>query len=505
MATLKNTTINDTGSIAVPVGTTAQRGSPPASGYVRHNTQRNSLEASSSSSQWKTTATNELTSNLIFELDARNFPTSNRTALWTQAGRDGNQYSNGWTLGSGGIDEFSQNGNTGENERVRDLDPWNNYAVLWQTRASGDGNADGGWNGPGISCNVGYLYRVSIWMKRTSSSSGGTFYHGTSGGTQCLRRVSDSGEECNPYWECSGTGSYSQNQWYLHVSHIFPYHYSRTARHPDTGVYTIESGKVQYANGCNVGEDVKFAVGTTSMSQRVYHYYCGDSTTRMYFFDPRIELCDGTQPSVQGLLSGNTTRWLDSSGRGNHAWLMNWPVWNSGGWFNFDGLQDHAIIKNIDLRQNWSLECWVRFDTVSGFGFFGMGPTAVSQGLHILYYSSTAIRFGMYGNDSDVTGLTTNTGQWYQYVFTYDHSNPTAATSKRVYRDGVEIATTVASGPAAWIQPPDELRIGMTYNQAQGYSSPSDGQWAIARMYNKVLSSQEVLQNFETNRGRFGI
>lgn len=44
MATLKNTTINDTGFLTFPVGTTAQRPASPANGMVRFNTTLNSLE-----------------------------------------------------------------------------------------------------------------------------------------------------------------------------------------------------------------------------------------------------------------------------------------------------------------------------------------------------------------------------------------------------------------------------------------------------------------------------
>jgi hypothetical protein len=38
MATLKNTTINDTGYLGLPVGTTAQRPGSPVNGYMRYNT-----------------------------------------------------------------------------------------------------------------------------------------------------------------------------------------------------------------------------------------------------------------------------------------------------------------------------------------------------------------------------------------------------------------------------------------------------------------------------------
>ena len=44
MATLKNTSINDTGFLTLPAGTTAQRPGSPANGMVRFNSTLNLLE-----------------------------------------------------------------------------------------------------------------------------------------------------------------------------------------------------------------------------------------------------------------------------------------------------------------------------------------------------------------------------------------------------------------------------------------------------------------------------
>lgn len=44
MATLKNTTVNDTGFITFPSGTTAQRPANPVAGMVRFNTTLGYLE-----------------------------------------------------------------------------------------------------------------------------------------------------------------------------------------------------------------------------------------------------------------------------------------------------------------------------------------------------------------------------------------------------------------------------------------------------------------------------
>lgn len=217
-----------------------------------------------------------------------------------------------WTLGSGGVGNFSQNGNTGENERVIGTDPWGNSAIVWETRASGDNGADGGWNHSSFSVDNTKLYRMSVWVKRTSSSGNGTFYFGTNGGGQCVLRLSDFGEECNPYWDCRGTGALTQNVWYLVVGHVFPHTYPNSNQHADTGLWVIGSGKVAGINGCNVGNDMKFGPSTTSLNHRTYHYYCGDNTTRLQFFEPRVDLCDGSEPRITDLLN-NTRNKLDST------------------------------------------------------------------------------------------------------------------------------------------------------------------------------------------------
>ena len=45
MATLKNTTVNDTGFLTLPVGTTAQRPASPANGMIRYNSTTSTIEA----------------------------------------------------------------------------------------------------------------------------------------------------------------------------------------------------------------------------------------------------------------------------------------------------------------------------------------------------------------------------------------------------------------------------------------------------------------------------
>jgi hypothetical protein len=73
--------------------------------------------------------------------------------------------------------------------------------------------------------------------------------------------------------------------------------------------------------------------------------------------------------------------------------------------------------------------------------------------------------------------------------------------NKKVYRNGVELATTQVSGPAQY-GGTGTLRLGATYSTG---GNSTNGFIAIARMYGRVLSRAEVNQNFQANRSRFGI
>ena len=52
MATLKNTTIDDTGYIQLPVGTTAQRPASPTAGMIRFNTSLSYVEIYNTTYGW---------------------------------------------------------------------------------------------------------------------------------------------------------------------------------------------------------------------------------------------------------------------------------------------------------------------------------------------------------------------------------------------------------------------------------------------------------------------
>jgi hypothetical protein len=209
---------------------------------------------------------------------------------------------NTWNLGSGSTPGFNQNGLTVENERINATDPWGMGNIVWETRCSGDGNNDGGWNTDWFNIDRNSLYRFSVWIKRASPTSGGRFYLGMYANGEGTRRTDNNEIQTNAYWDCRLASALTENQWYLVVGHCYPSNTSFTGRHPDSGFYTT-AGRIGNIDGCNIGSgDLKWGTNSTQGIHRTYHFYSGDNTTRLQFFQPRVDKVDGTEPSINTLL-----------------------------------------------------------------------------------------------------------------------------------------------------------------------------------------------------------
>jgi hypothetical protein len=187
---------------------------------------------------------------------------------------------------------------------------------------------------------------------------------------------------------------------------------------------------------------------------------------------------------------GTTFYNLSTTGNGT---LTNGPTWtnnNTKSYFNFDGTDDVVVATGVNLQQNFTLEAWINMTTRTNFGIFGQGITNTSQGLHIVYnFGSRGMVYGLYSNDNDYgANWIGDTGKWYHVLFTYNNSNY----DKQFYANGV--LQTPSSSTENQYTGSGDFRIGNTYST--GSASPANGKIAKARIYNKVLTQDEVLQNY---------
>jgi uncharacterized delta-60 repeat protein len=171
-----------------------------------------------------------------------------------------------------------------------------------------------------------------------------------------------------------------------------------------------------------------------------------------------------------------------------------------GGTWNFDGTNDYINFGNdptVTLTGNSvTLEAWVNYN-ISQEDWKGIiyKANGNSSGYQLFIDSAERVAFGVIttsGFSRPNAGFTLPTNTWHHIVGSYDGSN------LRIYVNGILYNTTPQTGNI--LTSTTNLYVGMSFA-----SEEFPGYIPIARIYNRGLTTQEVLQNFNAQRQRFGI
>jgi len=192
----------------------------------------------------------------------------------------------------------------------------------------------------------------------------------------------------------------------------------------------------------------------------------------------------------------------DISGNGNTGTLTNGPTYNSSnlGSIVYDGVNDFIVSSTSTAfdTQTLTMETWVKPTTTSQSGFLfekGVVNTQYSN----FFNSDGTFYFRTMGlSNTDLTFASATyvtSAQWNHIVCTCGGG------FKTVYINGIQrYQQTGLTGT---------IPIGQT-NQYVGAYGPGvayffAGSISISRVYNISLTAAQALQNFEANRGRYGI
>jgi len=393
-----------------------------------------------------------------------------------------------WTLGTGSVTGFSQNGTTAENQRILDTGPFGVSALVWDTPsndATSDG--DGGWDGASISIDKTKMYRFSVWMRRRVIGNG-SYYLGCAAGV--LNR-SDGVLNNNPYFSASGWPvSIVADQWMLIVGHIWPVGSGTGTNHVDSGLWNTSGTKF---SGPTYNGDFVWQTSSTTTNLRSYLYYSTDTTTRQQWYQPRIDLVDGTEPTVAELIAGVGSKWYDLSGT-NHGNILNSAaLYNSAGYMNFDGVDDNITTSYVPVNTGGSISVWFRLNAHKDYNTIFDNALGANDWEFWVYGTGIA-RFRSTADNSDYIldsdALLINT--WYNFVITW------TSTEAKMYKNGLLFAQDTTTGTKVV---PSTLNFG----GGNAGNTKLNGYIANAFAYNRSLSAVEVLQNFNATRGRFGI
>jgi hypothetical protein len=204
---------------------------------------------------------------------------------------------------------------------------------------------------------------------------------------------------------------------------------------------------------------------------------------------------------------GSGTGWYDLTGNLNNGVLTNGPTYSSsnGGYINFDGVDDYVSGLSTTFMNGASagtFEFWMNTSNVAGgngpYGSTGLYNILIGKasgpdnGLGLQSAAKVRLRLNSVNLDGNVT-ISTNT--WYQIVGSW------APGSMKVYVNGnldtSNTNTQTLESSTHYVQ------IGRMYlgNTAGSFI----GKMSSAKVYNRQLTDAEVLQNYNIQKGKFGL
>jgi len=209
---------------------------------------------------------------------------------------------------------------------------------------------------------------------------------------------------------------------------------------------------------------------------------------------------------------GTGTTWTDLSRGGNNGTLTNGPTYNSanGGSIVFDGVDDYAATAptiGISGASPRTVECWIYVDSTNNKSILGYGGNGIGVLFDTLVFSNTGylcVIGHYYGGGYDTASTlpsrnTLNINQWNHVVHMYD------GTTASLYTNGVFSNSKEFSISAGNQLNTTNSTFRVGTGQYTGAYTYTTGKIALSRFYNRALSAQEVLQNYNANKNRFGL
>lgn len=199
--------------------------------------------------------------------------------------------------------------------------------------------------------------------------------------------------------------------------------------------------------------------------------------------------------------------WFDLSGNANNGTLTNGPTLdlNNGGSIVFDGTNDYVLDSTINYNSynnNFTAIAWVKINTfnaaggIIGWGHGGIAPYYT----WVISLSNNTFIIQIYnGTSYSITTGVVETNKWYYIAFVVYQSGLMELYLNNTKYSTVGSANLIKSRGDQY----DRTIIGVNANTGVP-SAYLNGNIALTQIYNRALSTTEVLNNFNAVKSRFG-
>ena len=207
---------------------------------------------------------------------------------------------------------------------------------------------------------------------------------------------------------------------------------------------------------------------------------------------------------------GSGTTWTDLSGNGNTGTLVNGVGYSGSnlGSLVFDGVNDGVqLVHNstwvLTSSEKFSLCSWFYAEPTTQNGSMIFSHQRCNNPVfQISVNGTTSLSFRVGGNSNIFATYSANvTGKWNCVVSTFDGSN---GSMKLHLNDELVATNTNTSGWSAYNAGHSEVWLGRRFNC--GGTNEFTGKMASFSFYRgKELTPQEIQQNFNATKSRFGL
>lgn len=215
--------------------------------------------------------------------------------------------------------------------------------------------------------------------------------------------------------------------------------------------------------------------------------------------------------NTKSYASGSTT-WSDISRSGVNGTLTNGPTFSStnGGSIVFDGTNDNVVLGDVfNIGTNSvTLSAWVKLNTGSGtMGIAGKASQRSYVGRYAIFVETSNINalFQPVSNYTIATSVTPYVdGRFHNICLTINRTG-----FMTLYIDSTSVGTPVDVSSTSGVNlnaSTDYFYVG-AYGNSTGQTPALflNGNIAQTTVYNRALSADEVLQNYNATRTRFGL